>query len=1289
MSRLFPSRIIIVHSICTLIGYLVISIAPWTFSEACSAAEQHQAARPNILFILTDDQRWDCWSAYGNDRIHTPNLDRIADRGVRFNNAFVTLAICSPSRAACLTGRYGSVNGVTAVGSEKLNLGEPTFAKALGLAGYATGVTGKWHLKTTPQDCGFSFASTCWANGTWYDRKFNVDGRQQVMPGFVDDVIANESIRFIRQSQAQQKPFVLWMCTQVPHMDHRHTWPASEEALSEYRADSMSLPVTWNDDLSKKPEYLKTSRNRTQAMKYGYDDPENIRNHIRDYYASVVQMDAAVGRVLNELEQQNLQDNTWIIFMGDNGWMLGEHGMTSKVLPYEESMRVPMAIAGPQTVQRKSDELVLNIDITATMYELAGVAVPESLHGRSLLPIANGETPKNWRTSFLYEAPTPQLGSQPLWAVRNARWKYIETITDDTPQKTFAELYDLTSDPIELCNVVNDPANRPVVAQLAADLREQRNEIANQNPRRVAGNVNNLTTTEPKQVSGIYPHLAMYNSQGECGVGGVVPWAGRLWAITYSPHFPNGSDDKLYEITPDLEQIIRPESIGGTPANRMIHKESRQLFIGPYAIAADGKVRAIPYSTMPGRPTGNARHLQQPAEKIYFGTMEEGIYEVDVNSLEVTELFADDQKQTGHAPKDYEAPAGERLARLPGYHGKGLYSGQGVLIYANNGEPSWEAKNRPDIPSGALAEWDGKSQDWTVVRRNQFTEVSGPGGIGGNANPETDPIWSVGWDTKSVLLAVRMPNSGWSFYRLPKGSHSYDGAHGWNTEWPRIREVGEDSLMMTMHGTFWHFPKTFTPNRSAGIAPRSNYLKVVGDFCRWNERLIFACDDVAVNEFMNKRKAKGEIWPSQSHSNLWFVNPDSVDRLGPVIGRGMVWEQEDVEANQPSDPFLFSGYDLRCLHLTHGGTSSVSVVIEVDKLGDGQWTKLRDIEANSYSLITFEPEETGVWVRLICKTEAKAMTAAFSYRNTDGRDTKPAALFSGMAAKDQSFTGGVVRSRGKNKRSLSFLARDESGEEIGYYELDGELNLKRVDDPALATWTRKNTAIPTDVLTVDEASVLFIDDKQNRWRLPKGDPVFDDYPLGSYRIDRELVTERDLFNAHGTFYELPSPNSGGFTKIRPITTHNRLVHDYCGYRGLMVMSGVSADADDKNNPHIVQSDDGKAALWLGAIDDLWQFGKPQGYGGPWKNSKVVADEPSDPYLMTAYDQKTLTLEASEPTTVTVEVDITGDGGWVAYETFQLKANTELIHTFPREFSAYWVRFKANRSCVASALLDYK
>ncbi|MGB0774488.1 MAG: hypothetical protein ACPGUY_01490, partial [Akkermansiaceae bacterium] len=712
----------------------------------------------------------------------------------------------------------------------------------------------------------------------------------------------------------------------------------------------------------------------------------------------------------------------------------------------------------------------------------------------------------------------------------------------------------------------------------------------------------------PKQISGIYPHLTMFNDENECGTGAVVPFAGRLWVITYAPHAPKGSSDKLYEITPDLKQFVRPESIGGTPANRMIHKESGQLFIGPYAIDAKHNVRVIPYGKMFGRHTGLARHLTDPAGKITLATMEEGIYEIDVKTLKPTELWGDEQVKNS-----------PRKANLPGYHGKGFYSGQGVYVYSNNGEHGRAAMTRPDIPSGVLAEWDEEADKWKVIRRNQFTEVTGPGGIDGNPNPKTDPFWAVGWDYKSLILGVRMPQKGWTFYRLPKGSHSYDGAHGWNTEWPRIRDIGEDNYLMTMHGTFWKFPKNFTPNNSAGISPRSNYLKVIGDFCRWNDRIVMGCDDTAKAEFLNKRKAKGHIAAPQSQSNLWFVSPDQLDGFGPVIGRGAVWENESVRANQPSDAYMFSGYDIRGLHLSHQAKKTVTFTLEVDKNGDGNWTPLKQIKVPSegYLFTAFSKQETGTWVRISSDTDLPKATAAFTYRNNDVRSEKSDPIFNGLATNDQ-LTGGLVRARGGNKRSLSFAAVDSQGRDIGYYEMGADLTLKRIDDPAAHKFTKEKTAIPTAALTVDDASVIYTDEQGNRWRLPKGE-LTGKHPIGSSRIAREVATERDLLNAHGTFYELPARNAGGIAKLRAIATHNRHIHDFCSYRGLFIMSGLSINGE-QTNKHLIVSDDKKTALWAGAIDDIWKLGKPHGKGGPWHNTSVKTGKASDPYLMTGYDQ---------------------------------------------------------------------
>jgi len=788
-----------------------------------------------------------------------------------------------------------------------------------------------------------------------------------------------------------------------------------------------------------------------------------------------------------------------------------------------------------------------------------------------------------------------------------------------------------------------------------------------------------LHAEEPCQISGIYPHLAMFNKEGECGTGAVVPWADRLWVITYGPHLPFGSSDKLYEITPELEQIIRPESIGGTPANRMIHRETQQLLIGPYVIDAERKVRVIPPNKMPGRLTGNARHLTEPATKAYYATMEEGLYEVDLKTLEATGLIRDGNGvQKGITDMTRMAQYG---SKLPGYHGKGLFSGQGRVVYANNGDHDKRVVTDPATPSGALAEWTKPGDDWQLVRRNQFTEVTGPGGISGSEHPETDPIWSIGWDFRSLILMC-LDAGKWHSYRLPKSSHSYDGAHGWNTEWPRIRDIGEDSLLMTMHGAFWKFPKGFTPTSSAGITPRSNYLKVIGDFARWGDRVVLGCDDSANKEFLNVRKAKGKLaGPGESQSNLWFVEPAKLDQIGPVIGRGAVWLDDAVKADV-SEPYLFAGYKHRSLQLV--AEQGAAFILEVDAKGDGQWKEVSKyrMEHAGNLWVEFPAEQPGVWVRLKAQQDGQEVSAIFHYRNDDTRSADAAAMFDGIAKpEDKEVTGGVMLARGAGFRTLRYVTTESA-----CYDMGSAFDLKPVDDVKGMAWTAENAAIPTGVLTYDEASILYVDAK-GRWRLPRGTMALDAAgPLGAERVCREVCTERDLFNAGGTFFELPAENAGGFAKLRPVTTHNRRIKDYASYRGLLVISGVRNDAQGE---HIVRSSDGKTALWVGAVDDLWQFGKARGEGGPWKNTKVEAGKSSDPYLFTGYDQKHLTLTTDTPTRIAIQADITGTGKWVTYRSFDVSPGEDLEHDLPAAFGAYWLRFTSSADATVTAWLKYR
>ena len=787
---------------------------------------------------------------------------------------------------------------------------------------------------------------------------------------------------------------------------------------------------------------------------------------------------------------------------------------------------------------------------------------------------------------------------------------------------------------------------------------------------------------EPRAVSGIYPSLATFNyNLGECGTGAVVPWADRLWVISYGPHMPYGSSDKLYEITPDLRQIIRPESIGGTPADRMIHRESQQLIIGPYLVDADRNVRVIPWQKMPGRLTGVARHLTDPKNKVYFATMEAGLYEVDVHSLEVTGLLKDRLNKPKPGIVLSETHPASVETKLPGCHGKGLFTGQGRVVFSNNGEKGTTNSN---MVSGALGEWPG-SGDYSLVRRAQFTEVTGPGGIYGNKHPDTDPLWSIGFDKRSLILMC-LDAGKWTSFRLPKASHTYDGAHGWHTEWPRIRDIGKDDLLMTMHGGFWRFPKKFSAHNSSGIAPRSEYLCVIGDFCRWNDRIVLGCDVTAMSQFGNNRKAKGKyLTPGQSQSNLQFVKPEMLDAFGPALGRGAVWLDDEIKKGAASEPYLFSGFTQRALWLQHSASQPVTFTLEVDTKGNGEWTKLRDVVvgANETKFVEFKSNETGTWIRLTANQGCANATAFFQYRNNDPRTETASAVFDGIAKPTESkVSGALLRARGENKRTLSCATAE------GYYELDGDLKLRRVDDDKMADTVRTGMEIPKTVLSTDSASVLYVDEKGRRWRLPKGDAAFDaPGVLGDERVDREVVTERDLFNCHGTFYELPADSSGGFGKIRPIATHNRRIKDYASYRGLFVISGIAGDAKGE---HIIRSDDGKFALWVGALDDLWQFGKPRGHGGPWFDSSVKALVPSDAYLASGYDHKKLTLShtSQESVTFKIESDITGTGKWGEVTSLTVKPGEKLEYKFPEAFAAYWLRVTSSADTTATAQFEY-
>lgn len=774
--------------------------------------------------------------------------------------------------------------------------------------------------------------------------------------------------------------------------------------------------------------------------------------------------------------------------------------------------------------------------------------------------------------------------------------------------------------------------------------------------------------TKPLQVSGVYPHLATFNESwnkqewlkpgvprpkgygdgGENGIGAITPWAGKLWMVTYSPHMPNGSSDKLYSIDDQLNVTVHPESIGGTPANRMIHKESKQLITSNYFIDDQGKIRVIPFSVMPGRMTATARHLTDPANMVYFYDMEGKVYEVNVHTLAVKKLF--------------EKP-------VPGWHGKGAYTAQNLFVVANNGEDAVFKLTKDilkvgDVPrnseeKGVLASWDGNT--WKIIERKQFTDVTGPGGIYGSPDDKS-PLWSIGWDRRSVILKL-LDAGQWYSYRMPKAAHTYDHWGGWYTEWPRIREVGNGKMLMDMHAMMYDFPKTFSRANSGGIKPINSHLRYIPDFCNWNNQLVIATDETTVLE---------NPMAGRAQSNLWFGQWNDLTTWGGATGWGGPWDKDDVKEGVPSDPFLVNGFDQKILHLAQTSDKSVSFTIQIDKTGRNQWEdyKTISVSANGYQYLIFPAQFQATWVRF--KTDADCNATAF-FHFTGKMQERQDPMFSTLAEiHDKSaFNASLIRPANFNKNLQVFNTNSKK-----YSEVDEKLatitNITDSTSQIMRLLSLKKS------YTIDEASVI-IKDNTGTFRLPKTSELYETFP---YRDKREVESERFMLNIQGTFYEVG--REAGFLAMRPITTHHKKIVDFCTWRGLLVLSGTSKNAKPDGH-YFGNSSNG---LWYGGIDDMWKMGKPVGQGGVWKNSSVKAKDPSLPYLMTGYDHKNVEITTDKDVNITLEVDF-DLAGFHTYKTFFVKAGQTLNYEFPTGFSAHWVRASSDKECKATVWFTYQ
>ena len=456
----------------------------WLASLGAPALRGLQPPRPNLIFVLVDDLRFDELGCLGHPFVRTPNIDRTAREGAVFGNAFVTTPLCSPSRASFLTGRYAHSHGVTDnTDRSPLSHRMDTFPRRLQSAGYETGYIGKWHMGVddAPRP-GFDYWLSFRGQGHYNNPELNENGRTAVVSGYVTDIFNLRAADFIRRKRG--RPFFLYLSHKAVHPDIVQNADGSVikppgggfEPPERYRTAYARDPLPRRPNYRRPPEgkpALLRSAGRPEALP---TEDETIRNRLR----LLMPVEEGVGQLLHVLEETGQADNTAIVFAGDNGYFYGEHGLgEERRLAYEESARVPMIMRYPRLIRpgSKIEAPVLNIDLAPTMLELAGIPGAMKTHGRSWLPLFHARQ-KDWRESFLIEyfsdRVMPRVVNMGYQAVRTRRWKYIRY----SELTGMDELYDLESDPYELKNRIADPAASSALAALKRELERLIQESA-------------------------------------------------------------------------------------------------------------------------------------------------------------------------------------------------------------------------------------------------------------------------------------------------------------------------------------------------------------------------------------------------------------------------------------------------------------------------------------------------------------------------------------------------------------------------------------------------------------------------------------------------------------------------------------------------------------------------------------------------------------------------------------------------------------------------------------------
>lgn len=413
--------------------------------------------RPNIIFILTDDQRWDMLGIAGNPIIATPNIDNIAKKGVRFTHTFVTTPICAASRASILTGLFERTHDFTfnkpPLKKAYIDISYPYLLKN---AGYRTGFVGKFGVKlATSIDSIFSSKNV---NGFPYWKE--VGGKKK----YLTDLQGDQAIQFIQGSD-KQEPFCLSLSFSAPHADddskEQYFWPATLDSL--YASVKMPIPATARKEFyDSLPDFLKGTMSR-ERWHWRFDTPEKFQQMVKGYYRMITAVDQTVGRITDELNKLGIADNTIIIFMGDNGYYLGDRGYADKWLMHDVSIRVPLIIYDPResaTTKKVFDQMVLNIDVAPTILSLAGIPIPKQMHGKSLLPLINGAVKKWYDTIFCEHLMIePKIPNSEC--IRTKQWKFIRY----PHHPEYIELYNLIKDPLEEHNLATQKIYKKMIDQ--------------------------------------------------------------------------------------------------------------------------------------------------------------------------------------------------------------------------------------------------------------------------------------------------------------------------------------------------------------------------------------------------------------------------------------------------------------------------------------------------------------------------------------------------------------------------------------------------------------------------------------------------------------------------------------------------------------------------------------------------------------------------------------------------------------------------------------------------------